>query len=69
MLLFGSETWNLTPTLMKRLDDFHTQAAWWMAAKNKPHHEPDETWLYPLKEEVLEEVGLFSISHYVEVRR
>ena len=31
--------------------------------------EPDGSWLYPNSKEVLEEVGLFSITHYVGVRR
>ena len=30
---------------------------------------PDGSWLYPNSKEVLEEVGLFSITHYVGVRR
>ena len=30
---------------------------------------PDGSWLYPNSKEVLEEVGLFSIAHYVGVRK
>ena len=69
VLLFGSETWNLTPSSMKRLEGFHLQAAWRMARKYKPRKEPDGTWMYPSSEDVLKEVGLFTIAHYVEVRR
>ena len=69
VLLFGSEAWNLTPLAMKRLEGFHLRAAWRMVRENKPRKEPDETWMYPLSEDVLKEVGLFTIAHYVEVRR
>ena len=36
VLLFGSETWNLTPTAMKQLEGFHVRAAWRMAKVNVP---------------------------------
>ncbi|KAL7524453.1 hypothetical protein ACHAXR_000579 [Thalassiosira sp. AJA248-18] len=69
VLRFGSETWNLTLTAMKSLEGFHIRAAWRMASDNKPRREPDGTWTYPLSEDVLEEIGMHNISHYVEVRR
>ena len=69
MLLFGSETWNLSPSAMKSLEGFHMRAAWRMAHDNKPRRKPDGTWKYPSSEDVLKEVGLYSIGHYVEVRR
>jgi len=36
---------------------------------NKPHWGPNRTWKYPETAAVLNEVGLYHINHYVEVRR
>ena len=40
-----------------------------MASIHKPRRNPDGSWTFPDTEAVLEEVGLRTISHYVEVRR
>jgi len=40
-----------------------------MARKHKPCRQPDRSWTYPATPDVLEEVGLHPIAHYVEVRR
>ena len=70
VLLFGSETWNLTPSALKQLEGFHVKAAWRMARDNHPRLDPEsETWHYPSTEDVFEEVGLFRIEHYIKVRR
>ena len=70
VLLFGSETWNLTPTALKQLEGFHVKAAWRMAKENKPFLDPEtDTWHYPSTKDVFEEVGLFTIEHYIQVRR
>ena len=69
VLLFGSETWTTTTTMMKRLDGFHMRAAWRMARINKPRSNPDGSWTYPPSELTLEEVALHPIAYYVEVRR
>ena len=44
VLLFGSKTWNLTPSAVKRLEGFHMRAAWRMARTNKPRRRPDRSW-------------------------
>ncbi len=31
LLLLGSETWNLTPSMLKELEGFHVRCAWRMA--------------------------------------
>ena len=36
ILLYGSETWNLTKTALARLDEFHIRAAYRMAKRHKP---------------------------------
>jgi hypothetical protein len=42
ILLFGSETWNLSPQSLKCLEGFHLRAAWRMAGK-RPTKLPDGT--------------------------
>ena len=69
ILLFGSETWNVTPAMQKRLEGFHTRAAYRMVRKNKPKRNPDGSWWYPATPALLEEAGLHSVAHYIEVRR
>jgi len=69
VLLFGSETWNLTPTAMKRLEGFHIWAAYRMARVNKPRRSPTNKWTYPSLEDVLDEVGMHTIAEYIAVRR
>ena len=69
MLLYGSETWNLTPSAMKNLEGFHIRSAYRMARDNKPQRNPlTMDWIYPSSKDVLEEVGLFTIKQYIEVR-
>ena len=70
VLLFGSETWALTPSAMRCLEGFHIRSAYRMARVNKPRKiQGTGTWTYPSTEDVLEEVGLFPIRQYIEVRR
>ena len=70
VLLFGSETWNVSPSMMQRLEGFHICAAWRMAKTNKPCRNPITVeWQYPSSEAVLEEVGLHSVEHYIGVQR
>ena len=67
VLLFGNETWNLAPSGLKCLEGFHMRAAWRMSGK-RPMKRLDGTWRYPNSEQVLREVGLQTISHYIGVR-
>ncbi len=66
VLLYGSETWSLSPLSMKCLEGFHICAAWRMSGKN-PERNVDGSWTYPCSEEVLEAVGMKSIFHYLDV--
>ena len=36
VLLYGSESWNLTTVMMKKLEGFHIRAAYQMARTHKP---------------------------------
>ncbi len=67
ILLFGSETWNLSPLSLKLLEGSHIRAAWRMAGK-RPMKLPDGSWTYPNLAQVLEDVGLKTVAHYIAVR-
>ena len=68
ILLFGSETWNLSPVSLKSLEGFHIRAAWRMAGK-RPQKRQDGKWTYPNSAAVLDKVGLKTIAHYIGIRR
>ena len=53
---------------MKRMEGFHTRTAWRMAAETKLQLELDGTWVYRLTEDVLEEISLYHILHYIKVQ-
>ena len=69
VLLFGSETWNLSDSMFKLLEGFHIRAAWRMAREHKPRKGDGGEWIYPASEDVLEECGLKTMREYVDVRR
>jgi len=69
VLLFGSETWAVTESSLRVLEGFHIRSAYRMATVNVPRKLNNNTWFYPKNEDVLEEVGLFTIQKYIEVRR
>ncbi len=68
VLLYGSKTWSLSPSSMKRLEGFHIRAAWQMSGK-RPERNVDGSWTYPRLEKVLEAVKMKSIAHYVGVQQ
>jgi hypothetical protein len=68
VLLYGSETWSLSHSSMKRLEGFHIRAAWRMSGK-KPERNKNGSWTYPRSDAVLKAVGLKPIAHYLDVRR
>ena len=68
VLLFGSETWNLSSSAIKYLECFHMKAARQMPGM-VPKERDDITWLYPLPRDILEAAGLYTVSHYIEVRK
>ena len=68
VLLFGSETWCMSTVALKSLEGFHLQAAYRMAYVNKPRQGPNQTWKYPESAATLEEVRLYPIAYYVQVR-
>ena len=68
VLLYGSETWTITESTMKKLRSFHARVARYICNRHiRPL--PDGTWHLPPTEEVLEECGLFTIDEYIRRRR
>ncbi len=68
VLLYGSETWVLSPTALARLEGFHIRAAYRMACRHKPRRGPGNVWIYPKSEDVLEECGLCTVADYIKTR-
>ena len=68
VLLFGSESWNLSPTTVKCLEGFHLKAARWMMGMVLTRGDRC-AWNYPSSEDVLATAGLHTVKHYIDVRR
>jgi hypothetical protein len=68
VLLYGSETWSLSPSSVKRLEGFHICAVWQMMG-NRTKRNVDGSWTYPCSADVLNAAGLKTITHYMEVRQ
>jgi hypothetical protein len=68
ILLYGSETWVISPQAMAQLEVFHIRAAWRMAQKHKPRQGPWKECVYPKSEDVLRECRMKSIAEYIQIR-
>jgi hypothetical protein len=68
-LLYGSETWVISPHAMARLEGFHIRAPWRMAKMHKLRRGSRNEWTYPRLEDVLQECGMKTIAKYVQIRR
>ena len=69
VLLYGSETWNLTNSALARLKGFHVCAACKIAKKHRPKRGANGVWVYPKTLDVLEECGMATIAAYIRSRR
>ncbi len=69
VLLYGSKPWNLLTTTLVRLEQFHIRAAYRMAKKHKSKKGPHHRGVYPHSSDVLQECGMATILHYINVRR
>ncbi len=69
VLLYGSETWNLTTIALAWLEGFHIHAAYQMVEKHKPKKGPHHKWAYPQSFNALQECGMATILHYIDIRR
>ena len=68
VLLFGSETYVLTPRLEKSIEGFHHWTAWRMAGMGPKCHWCG-TWVYPPIETALAMVVLEEIGVYIACRQ
>ena len=68
VILFSAETWNVASAMLARLEGFHIRAAYQMVRRHKPERTLGG-WIYMLSTDVLEEVGLHTMKHYIQVRR
>ena len=59
----------LSPAALARLEGFHIRAAYRMTQTYVPRRGPQQQWIYPSSEAVLEECGMHTIQHYIDVRR
>ena len=66
VLLYSSETWNLSTNALVWLEGFHIRAAYRMAKKLKPQKGSNHMLVYPSLRDMLKECGMQNISHFIE---
>ncbi len=66
VLLYGSETWNLTNLALARLKGFCVCGAYKMARKHRPKRDANGVWVYPKTVDVLEECGMATTVVYIQ---
>ena len=64
VLLFGSETWVVTPRMVKDLGGFQDQVANRLTGR-LPRRTPDSKWIYTLAETSREEAVLLTMEGYI----
>lgn len=69
VLLYGAETWVVTPTVLQKLGGFHKRIARQLANKMPYYVALEDRWVYPDIEEALEITGMYTMEHYVQVRQ
>jgi len=68
VLLYGSESWTVSETIIKQFRSFHARVARYLC-KRHIRLLPDGTWNCPPTAEVLRDAGLESIDEYIRRRR
>jgi hypothetical protein len=61
VLLFGSASWVLTPSMLGKLEGFHRQIARWLMGRAPVYLRSEGTWQYQPLGNAMEEAGLYSI--------
>ncbi len=69
ILLYGSESWVISPTAMAQLEGFHICAAYRLAKTNRPKRGSNREWIYPRSEDVMKECGMKTMEEYILARR
>ena len=67
VLLYGVETWTVTPAMMRVLESFHHRVA--RRISGMMAHRVGDDWVYPPIGEALRRVGLRPIRDYVRSRQ
>jgi hypothetical protein len=62
ILLYGSETWNLTAYTLARLEGFHIRTAYKMVQEHRPRQGANHVWTYPRLADVLEECRMLTFA-------
>ena len=69
VLLYGAETWSITPPMLQALRGFHHRVACQLTGKVGRYLPREDRWYYPPIEEALEEAGLFRMEVYINRRQ
>lgn len=69
VLLYGSESWNLSSSMLKLLEGFHHQVARRLSGRRARYLQREDRWFYPPIAEALEICGLHPIQEYLRRRR
>jgi hypothetical protein len=68
ILLYGSETWTISKTIMNKLNNFHRRCARYITGRHIKMLD-NNTWEYPSSKETLEKAGLLTIDKYILKRK
>ena len=68
VLLYGSETWVISSSMLKTLEGFHSRVARRLTGR-RPRRRRDGTWSYPDTAETLRRAGLEPMAVYLDRRR
>ena len=68
VLLYGSETWVLTPHMHRMWNGFHHRVACILTGR-QPWKGQDKGWVYPPLEDAMVEAGLQEVETYVSCRQ
>jgi hypothetical protein len=67
VLLYGSESWVWTSSMVKAVEGFHNRVA--RRLSGSMPRRIDGQWVYPPIDEALESASLHPVLHYINVRR
>ena len=68
IILYGSETWVMTPRIGRVLGKFYHRMAHRLTGR-QPRQGRDRVWVYPLLEDVMSEAGLQEVETYVYLQQ
>ena len=68
VLLYGSESWVLSPAMLQPLEGFHHQVARRLTGR-LPRKSANNQWIYPPVAETLHLAGFFTMKEYIRRRQ